>query len=152
MEPYEKLAKNYENYIFDHWINRAIGIHYFQQKQDSLGEHYLSQSLKSENLDLPTKQANFRDLANFNFAGGKYLVTGAYLDSLLSILPKETLINRRTQRERDNLNSVINYANIAQTTDSLIYLSSLDKEAQIEYFQKYIKANEAKALAIVASE
>ena len=51
MEPYEKLAKNYENYIFDHWINRAIGIHYFQQQQDSLGEFYLGQSLKSENLD-----------------------------------------------------------------------------------------------------
>ena len=97
MESYEKLAKNYENYIFDHWINRAIGIHYFQQKQDSLGEHYLSQSLKSENLDLPTKQANYRDLANFNFAGGKYLVpTGAYLDSLLN-----TLARRNTNQEKD---------------------------------------------------
>ena len=152
MDSYEKLAKNYENYIFDHWINRAIGIHYFQQKQDSLGEHYLSQSLKSENLDLPTKQANYRDLANFNFAGGKYLVTGAYLDSLLNTLPEETLIKRRTQRERDNLDGVIKYENIAQTTDSLIYLSSLNKEAQIEYFQKYIEEKAAKALAKVATE
>jgi hypothetical protein len=152
MDSYEKLAKNYENYIFDHWINRAIGIHYFQQKQDSLGEHYLSQSLKSENLDLPTKQANYRDLANFNFAGGKYLVTGAYLDSLLNTLPEETLIKRRTQRERDNLDGVIKYENIAQTTDSLIYLSSLIKEAQIEYFQKYIEEKASKALAKVATE
>ena len=152
IEAYEKLAKNYENYIFDHWINRALGIHYFQQKQDSLGEHHLSRSLKSENLDLPTKQANYRDLVNFNFAGGKYLVTGAYLDSLLNILPEETLIKRRTQRERDNLDGVIKYENIAQTTDSVIYLSSLDKEAQIEYFQKYIEEKEAKALAKVATE
>ena len=76
MDSYEKLAKNYENFIFDHWINRAIGIHYFQQKQDSLGEYYLGQSLRSENLDLPTKRANYRDLANFNFAGGNYVLTG----------------------------------------------------------------------------
>jgi hypothetical protein len=152
MESYEKLANNYENYIFDHWINRAIGIHYFQQQQDSLGEYYLGQSLKSENLDLPTKQANYRDLANFNFAGGNYVPTGAYLDSLLNTLPEETLIKRRTQRERDNLNAVIKYENIVQTTDSLIYLSTLDKDAQMEYFQKYIEKKEAQAMAKVTSE
>lgn len=152
MESYEKLANNYENYIFDHWINRAIGIHYFQQQQDSLGEYYLGQSLKSENLDLPTKQANYRDLANFNFAGGNYVPTGAYLDSLLNTLPEETLIKRRTQRERDNLNAVIKYENIVQTTDSLIYLSTLDKDAQMEYFQKYIEKKEAEAMAKVTSE
>ena len=89
MDSYEKLAKNYENFIFDHWINRAIGIHYFQQKQDSLGEYYLGQSLRSENLDLPTKRANYRDLANFNFAGGNYVLTGAYLDSLQKHYPKK---------------------------------------------------------------
>ena len=152
MESYEKLANNYENYIFDHWINRAIGIHYFQQQQDSLGEYYLGQSLKSENLDLPTKQANYRDLANFNFAGGNYVPTGAYLDSLLNTLPEETLIKRRTQRERDNLNAVIKYENIVQTTDSLIYLSTLDKDAQMEYFQKYIEKKEAQAMAKFTSE
>lgn len=152
MESYEKLANNYENYIFDHWINRAIGIHYFQQQQDSLGEYYLGQSLKSENLDLPTKQANYRDLANFNLAGGNYVPTGAYLDSLLNTLPEETLIKRRTQRERDNLNAVIKYENIVQTTDSLIYLSTLDKDAQMEYFQKYIEKKEAQAMAKVTSE
>ena len=152
MESYEKLAKNYENYIFDHWINRAIGIHYFQQHQDSLGEYYLNQSLKSENLDLPTKKANYRDLANFNFAGGKYVLTGAYLDSLLSTLPEETMEKRRTQRERDNLNGVIKYENIVQTTDSLLYLSTLSKKAQMEYFQNYIEKKEAQALAKVVTE
>ena len=152
MESYEKLANNYENYIFDHWINRAIGIHYFQQQQDSLGEYYLGQSLKSENLDLPTKQANYRDLAHFNFAGGNYVTTGAYLDSLLNTLPEETLIKRRTQRERDNLNAVIKYENILQTTDSLIYLSTLDKDGQMEYFQKYIEKKKAQAMAKVTSE
>lgn len=152
MESYEKLAKNYENYIFDHWINRAIGIHYFQQQQDSLGEYYLGQSLKSENLDLPTKKANYRDLANFNFAGGKYVLTGAYLDSLLSTLPEETLDKRRIQRERDNLNAVIKYENIVQITDSLLYLSGLSKADQMEYFQKHIEEKEAQALAKIKTE
>ena len=152
MESYEKLAKNYENYIFDHWINRAIGIHYFQQQQDSLGEYYLGQSLKSENLDLPTKKANYRDLANFNFAGGKYVLTGAYLDSLLSTLPEETLDKRRIQRERDNLNAVIKYENIVQITDSLLYLSGLSKANQMEYFQKHIEEKEAQALAKIKTE
>ena len=152
IEAYEKLAKEYENYVFDHWINRAIGIHYFQQKTDSLGEHYLCQSLGSENLDMPTKKANYRDLADFNFMGGKYVVAGAYLDSLLNILPEETLAKRRIQRERDNLNGVIKYEKIVHTTDSLLYLTSLDKDAQMEYFEKFIKEKEAKALAKVKTE
>ena len=152
MDSYEKLAKNYENFIFDHWINRAVGIHYFQQKQDSLGEYYLGQSLRSENLDLPTKRANYRDLANFNFAGGNYVLTGAYLDSLLKTLPEETLLKKRTQRERDNLNAVIKYENIVKITDSLIYITKLDKDAQMEYFQNYIEKRKAKAMAKVTSE
>ena len=152
MDSYEKLAKNYENFIFDHWINRAIGIHYFQQKQDSLGEYYLGQSLRSENLDLPTKRANYRDLANFNFAGGNYVLTGAYLDSLLKTLPEETLLKKRTQRERDNLNAVIKYENIVKITDSLIYITKLDKDAQMEYFQNYIEKRKANAMAKVTSE
>ena len=152
MDSYEKLAKNYENFIFDHWINRAIGIHYFQQQQDSLGEYYLGQSLRSENLDLPTKRSNYRDLANFNFAGGNYVLTGAYLDSLLKTLPEETLLKKRTQRERDNLNAVIKYENIVKITDSLIYITTLDKDAQMEYFQNYIEKRKAKAMAKVASE
>ena len=152
IESYEKLAKNYENYIFDHWINRAMGIHYFQQHQDSLGEYHLNQSLKSENLDLPTKKANYRDLANFNFAGGKYVYTGAYLDSLLSTIPDETIEKRRTQRERDNLNGVIKYENLIQTSDSLLYLTALSKKDQIEYFQNHIEKKEAEALAKVVTE
>ena len=152
LEFYEKLAKNYENYIFDHWINRAIGIHYFQQQQDSMGEYYLGKSLKSENLDLPTKKANYRDLANFNFASGKYVLAGAYLDSLLSTLPKESQDKRKTQRERDNLNAVIKYENIVQITDSLLYLSGLSKVDQILYFQKYIEEKEALALAKIKTE
>jgi hypothetical protein len=149
---YEKLSKEYENYFFDHCINRAIGIYYFQQNNDSLGEHYLHQSLGSENLDMPTKKANYRDLADFNFIGGKYVVTGAYLDSLLNVLPGETLIKRRTQRERDNLNGVIKYESIVHTTDSILYLTTLDIEAQIDYFDQFIKDKEAKALAKVKIE
>ncbi len=152
MESYEKLANNYENYIFDHWINRAIGIHYFQQHEDSLGEYHLSQSLKSVNLDLPTKKANYRDLANFNFTGGKYVLAGAYLDSLLSTMPEKTTLKRRIQREKDNLNGVIKYENIAQTTDSLLYLTGLSKASQMEHFKKHIEAKEAQALAKVATE
>ena len=149
VKSFEKLAKNYENYVFDHWINRALGIHYFQQHKDSLGEYYLNQSLKSENLDLPTKKANYRDLANFNFAAGKYVLTGAYLDSLLKTFPNGSLIKRRVQRERDNLNGVIKYEKIVQATDSLIYITALDKEAQIEYYQEFIDKKASESLAKV---
>ncbi|MEK9604256.1 MAG: hypothetical protein VW127_07530 [Flavobacteriaceae bacterium] len=152
IESFQKLAKDYENYLFDHWIDRAIGIHYFQHNQDSLGEYHLHQSLKSEHLDFPTKKANYRDLADFNFVAGKYVLTGAYLDSLLSTLPDKTLTKRKIQRERDNLNGVIKYEGIAHKTDSILHLTSLDKKEQVEFFQQYINEKEAQALAKVATE
>tara|TARA_S200000501_G_scaffold356971_1_gene380166 strand:+ start:11598 stop:14138 length:2541 start_codon:yes stop_codon:yes gene_type:complete len=152
VESFVKLSKNYENYVFDHWINRALGIHYFHQNKDSLGEHYLNQSLKSENLDLPTKKANYRDLANFNFDAGEFVFTGAYLDSLLRAIPDGTPSKKRIQRERDNLNVVIKYEKIVQATDSLIYIISLDKESQLDYYQEFIDKKAAEALAKVNTE
>jgi hypothetical protein len=149
---YQKLLDNYENSRFDHQINRALGLHYFQQNQDSLGQDYLNRSLRSNHLDLPTKQANYRDLANFNFATGGYLLTGAFLDSLLTTLPEETLIKRRTQRERDNLNGVIKYEKILSETDSILHLTSLDKTQQMEYFERFLQEKQSQALAQVPTE
>ena len=99
MDSYEKLAKNYENFIFDHWINRAIGIHYFQQKQDSLGEYYLGQSLRSENLDLPTKQP-ITEIWPISILLEAIMSYGAYLDSLLKTLPEETL-SKKGHKEKE---------------------------------------------------
>lgn len=152
IESYEKLAKNYENFVYDHWINRAIGIHYFEQQKDSLGKHYLNLSLRSAHIDLPTKKANYRDLANFNFEGGRYVDAGAYLDSLLVSLADGTAIKRKTQRERDNLNGVIKYEEIVRVTDSLLYITSMDKEAQLTFFEEHIRKKETRALDKVTAD
>ena len=152
VESLEKLNKNYENEIFDHWINRALGLHFFGAKNDSLGAYYLSKSLKSINIDLPTKAANYRDMADFNFANGKYVLTGAYLDSLLPLIPEATLAKRTTQRERDNLDGVIKYETVVRKTDSILQLLSMDKVDQVKYFEYFIKEKEAKALAQVTQQ
>ena len=152
LESLKKLDRNYENELFDHLINRALGLYYFGFKNDSLGAYYLSKSLISENIDLPTKAANYRDMADFNFANGKYILTGAYLDSLLSIIPIETLSRRTTQRERDNLNGVIKYETIIRKTDSILRLLSMDESDQLKYFQDFLKEKKAKALAKVVEK
>ena len=149
LESLQKLNKNYENDFFDHWINRALGLYYFRVKNDSLGAYYLSKSLRSENIDLPTKAANYRDMADFNFANGKYLLTGSYLDSLLPIIPEATLVKRSTQRERDNLNGVIKYETIIRRTDSILRLLSMDEDDQLKYFEDFLKEKKAQALAKV---
>ena len=152
LESLKKLDKNYENELFDHLINRSLGLYYFWLKNDSLGAHYLTKSLRSENIDLPTKAANYRDMADFNFADGKYLLTGYYLDSLLPIIPEETLSRRATQRERDNLNGVIKYETIIRKTDSILRLLSMDKVDQLKYFEDFLKKKKAKALAKVVEK
>lgn len=147
VEALEKLNKNFENEIFDHWINRALGLHFFGLKNDSLGSYYLFKSLRSKNIDLPTKAANYRDMADFNFDNGKYVLTGRYLDSLLPLIPEGTLVKKTTQRERDNLDGVIKYEKVVQKTDSILRLLSMDRKDQVKFFENFIKEKESKALA-----
>ena len=88
-------------------------------------------------------------MADFNFANGKYLLTGSYLDSLLPIIPEATLAKRSTQRERDNLNGVIKYETIIRRTDSILRLLSMDEDDQLKYFEDFLKEKKAQALAKV---
>ena len=138
VSPIIDLLKIYENKMFSHTLNRALGIHYLAKEKDSLVKIYLTRSLKSIGIDAPTRKINYRDLADLSFNNKKYLLTGKYLDSLLQILPGENIIKKKTQRERDNLSDVIFFENQFQATDSLIVLLSLSNLEQRKFFQKFL--------------
>ena len=138
VQPIEELLKVYENKMFSHSLNRAIGEHYLSKKNDSLVKIYLTKSLKSMGIDNFTRKANYRDLADLNFKNKNYLLTGNYLDSLIPLLPSEGIIKNKTQRERDNLSDVIYFENQFKNTDSLLSLLSLNKAEQIKFFQEFL--------------
>ena len=134
----EKLLKVYENKMFSHSLNRAIGNYYSLKGNDSLVMVYFKKSLQSKGIDNPTRKVNYRDMANLNFKNKKYGLTGNYLDSLIPLLASESITKIKTQRERDNLSDVIFYENQFQKTDSLLSLLSLNKADQISYFREFL--------------
>ena len=145
------LLRKYENRAFTHVVYRALGTYYLNQSNDSLAQIYFSASQKEPSLDEPTQRANYRDLADYYFSQGAYEKTGAYLDSLIPLLDRNPLTQKRTQRERTNLEGILKYENAIQTTDSLLTLLSLSKEEQLAYFQKYLEDKKKNVIEIVAN-
>ena len=138
VKPVQELLKVYENKMFSHTLNRAIGVHYLSKKEDSLGKVYLIRSNKSKGIDNPTQKINYRDLADVSFKNKKYLLTGSYLDSLLLIMPEKSITKIKTQRERDNLSDIIFFENQFKNSDSLLKLLSLNESEQKRFFQKFL--------------
>ena len=148
-EELNKLSNDYENKNYKHWIYRALGDYYSNTSIDSLTVYFLNLSLRSKNIDYPTKERNYRDLADFYFDKGEYILSGKYLDSLIKILPDFTYESKIAARERDNLDNVIKYEKIAKSTDSILYILSLTREKQIEFFRNLILEKQAKELTMI---
>ena len=139
VQPIHELLKVYENKTFSHSLNRALASHYSSKNKDSLVKIYLTKSLHSQGIDNPTRKVNYRDLADLNFKNKNYLLTGNYLDSLIPLLSKESIIKNKTQRELDNLSDVIFFENQFKYTDSLLTLLGLNKAEQIKFFEEFLK-------------
>lgn len=152
MRALTKLANVFENRPYVHLIYRQQGEYLLDKGEDSLSLIYYNKSLKSPGINLGTRVANYRDLADFYFENNNYVKAGKYLDSLLYSLPEEGQLKRKTTRERKSLDEVILFEEQIQKNDSILYLVGLDSLARVAYFETQIQAKKEKALAQIASE
>ena len=139
-----KILKNYENQPYKHFVHRALGNLYLEQKKDSLASVYFDLSSESSYTDPYTQIENYQDLANYHFAEGDYLISGNYLDNLLLLFDKNSLEYKRLERKRNNLSEVITYEKILKESDSLIRLIKMSKDQQLIYFENFIKQKQIK--------
>ena len=140
----QKILKNYENQTFEHFVNRAIGNLYLKQKEDSLALVYFDRSIDSPYLDPYTQIENNKDLADYHFKEGNYLISGNYLDKLLPLFDENSLAFKKIKRKRENLSGVIFYEQNIKQTDSIIYLMTLSKKEQLIYFENLINSKQEK--------
>ena len=140
----QKILKNYENQTFEHFVNRAIGNLYLKQKEDSLALVYFDRSIDSPYLDPYTQIENNKDLADYHFREGNYLISGNYLDKLLPLFDETSLAFKKIKRKRENLSGVIFYEQNIKQTDSIIYLMTLSKKEQLIYFENLINSKQEK--------
>src|SRR5690625_6409173 len=82
-----------------------------------------------------------------NYDDSLYRYAGAYYDSTVTFMEKNTLMRRRTKKKRDNLEDVIKYENIAQVNDSIIGLTKMSEEERLTYFTQYTDKLREEAIA-----
>lgn len=113
-------------------------------ESDSSAIVYHNKSLRTNSRDKFLIAKNYQILGNMSFDGAEYRSAGAYYDSTLVNLKKNTKLFRSIKRKRDNLEDVIYYEDVAQRNDSILTLVKLPEDARLAYFNEYIKEVKAK--------
>lgn len=148
----DRLASPFENRPYVHLIRQQQARYYMRQSEDSLALDYYNQSLRSPYVDAATRRDNYRELADYFFVQGEYLKTGAYLDSILQEMPKESRSTKVTERERKGLEEVIRLEKAIQSTDSILRLVALSPNEQRAFFKAEIDRKRQLELAAVEQE
>ncbi|MCB0374693.1 MAG: tetratricopeptide repeat protein, partial [Sinomicrobium sp.] len=134
------LEEDYENNAFLDKIYREKAMFYAKRDSFPLMENYLNKSLRAATTDTYLKAYNYETLAQFRFDNARYKDAGAYYDSTLTNLDRNSEKYRLIKKKRDNLNDVIRYEGIAQETDSILHLTAMNDDEKKVYFEQYIQA------------
>lgn len=144
-----KLIKDRDNRPYlDELEYQTAMVHKKLGRLDAAEEHF-KKSAHAKKTKKFQQGLSFEELGNIYFDKAKFVDAGAYYDSVLNLSKNNnTKRIRRLKRKRENLNEVISFEGTRKVTDSILNVVSMSKDAQKEYFQKYIdklKATEEKA-------
>jgi tetratricopeptide (TPR) repeat protein len=137
METLTEIEENRENRPYLDKIYHAIGNYYARSDQDSLAVEYYNKSLRTNTSDKRLMALNYEILGDYFFDYTEYKIAGAYYDSTMTNMVKDTKPYRIIKRKRDNLDDVIYYEDIAFANDSILNLTSLSPEQQVAFFEDY---------------
>jgi tetratricopeptide (TPR) repeat protein len=140
------LEENRENRPFLDKIYYRIAEFHRNNAADSLSEAYYNKSLRKIASDKHLRALNYETLGNMYFDENIYKTAGAYFDSTMTAMVKNTKPYRILKRKRENLDDVIYYEGIAQTNDSILYIISLPKEEQLAIYTAYAERLKLKML------
>ena len=144
------LEENRENRPYLDKIYHQIAEYHLTNESDSLATSYYNKSLGTGSRDNFLNAKNYQVLGDMNFDGALYRNAGAYYDSTLLNLKKNTKLFRAIKRKRDNLDDVIYYEDIAQRNDSVLSLVRMSEGERLTFFKEY--TNELRSTAEEAKE
>ena len=146
------LEEDRENRPFLDKIYHQIAEFHKQNESDTLAVTYYNKSLRTGSQDKYLNAINYQTLGNMSFDEIAYKDAGAYYDSTMLNLKKNTKLFRAIKRKRDNLDDVIYYEDVAQRNDSILSLVNLSEEERLAYFTKYTNALKEIAEALKEKE
>ncbi len=147
LEYLTKMEENRENRPFLDKVYYRIAE--FHRTNDSLelAEAYYNKSIRTKKGDKYLNALNYGTLGDMYFDKAIYKTAGAYYDSTMLNMVKNTKPYRVVKKKRENLDDVIYYEEIAQVNDSILNLISLPKEEQLAVFEALTERLKAEAIA-----
>jgi tetratricopeptide (TPR) repeat protein len=134
-----ELEENRENRPYLDKIYFQIGEYHNKNESDSISVSYYNKSLRTNSVDKYLKAINYQRLGDLNFDTSQYLSAGAYFDSTMLNLKKNSKLYRSIKRKRDNLEEVIFYEDVAKRNDSIIYLVNLPEQDRLMMFEALVE-------------
>lgn len=132
---YTKL-KRYEYHKFYPYINYEIGEIFHHEDSLKLAVDYYTKAARSQDKQL--KEKAYEQMSNIGFQKKDYLMAGAYLDSLLQVMPKETLKYLKTKHKRNNIDDIVVLEKMIKRNDSIMTLVRADSLTRVKMIQDYI--------------
>src|SRR5690625_469815 len=142
-----KLEKDRENRPYLDHIHYNIALYHHKEDSLALAKEYYNKSIRAYLNDDKLQTKNYYALAEMHFNEALYSEAGAYYDSTLTFMEPNTLLYRRTQKKKDNLEDVIKYESIAKVTDSVIGLVKMNEGERLAYFTQYTDQLREEAIA-----
>ncbi len=140
---YTKL-KRYEYHKFYPYINYQIGEIFHSEDSLNTAVNYYTSAARSQDKQL--KEKAYEQMSKIGFQKKDYLMAGAYLDSLLQVMPQETLKYLKTKHKRQNIDDIIVLEKKIKRNDSIMKLVNADSLQRVKMIQDYInrlRENEA---------
>ncbi len=138
MEYLTKLEENRENRPYLDKIYHEIAEFHKTNKSDSVSMAYYNKSLRTNSVDKYLKAINYQRLGDMSFDNSQYITAGAYFDSTMQNLKKNSKLYRVINRKRENLEEVIYYEGVAQRNDSILNLVNLSDEDKLAVFETLV--------------
>lgn len=134
------LEENRENRPFLDRIYHQIGEYHRINDVDSTAKVYYEKSLRTGTRDKYLNAMNYQTIGNMSFDNAAYKDAGAYYDSTMLNLEKNSKLYRSVKRKRDNLDDVIRYEDIAQRNDSILKLINMSDSEKLAFFESHTEA------------
>ena len=133
-----KLSENREYRPYLDKIYNLLAVYYQNTSFDSLATVYYNKSIKKGTSDNYLQSLNYRALGEYQFDATNYKAAGAYYDSTMTKLKKNSKEFRFFKKKKDNLEDVIAYEDMAKRNDSILKVLNYTEDERIAYFEKYI--------------
>ena len=140
---YRNLTINEENKTYLDKIHFSHALYSLSTNDTISAKELINASLRTNTKDKILKGLAYETMGNVLFEENQFVLSGAYLDSTLQVLPPKTRMYRKIKRKRDKLNDIIDYETTRKTTDSLLVLIDKTPEEQTAIFESFIKTLKA---------